>query len=225
MITITKRLDAISALKSLNPSEPINYRRQFRGLSNINGGVVRCRPSSASSASSGVGLITISTPSLRESSMVCKACEHYGTRNEGSFPAGYFMYSGQQATLLSCMATIEELGTKRGLACILAWPCVQNSVIAACAYDSITDKHYCCGGSAQGTCRISSPECLGADGGPSSTQQRCTAGDSDWCCLKDTESCTSRIGKWRLLQLCATGSNGLCERANQRMHCNTAGYD
>jgi hypothetical protein len=107
----------------------------------------------------------------------------------------------------------------------LAWPCVQNSVIAACAYDSITDKHYCCGGSAQGTCRISSPECLGADGGPSSTQQRCTAGDSDWCCLKDTESCTSRIGKWHLLKLCATGSNGFCERANQRMHCNTAGHD
>jgi hypothetical protein len=35
----------------------------------------------------------------------------------------------------------------------LAWPCVQNSVIAACAYDSITDKHYCCGGAHQATCR------------------------------------------------------------------------
>jgi hypothetical protein len=84
----------------------------------------------------------------------------------------------------------------------LAWPCVQNSVAAACAYDSIIDKHYCCGGAAQGTCRISSPDCLGADGGHSSTQQRCTADDSNWCCLKYTESCTSRISERHSLQLC-----------------------
>lgn len=76
----------------------------------------------------------------------------------------------------------------------LAWPCVQNSVLAACAYDSLTDKHYCCGGAAQGSCRISSADCLGSDGGPSSTQQLCTSGSSSWCCLKETESCTTRTG-------------------------------
>jgi hypothetical protein len=106
----------------------------------------------------------------------------------------------------------------------LAWPCVQNSVAAVCAYDSITDKHYCCGGAAQGTCRISSPDCLGADGGHSSTQQRCTADDSNWCCLKDTESCTCRIGKRHLLQLCKKIQHAF-ERANQRMHCNTTGHN
>lgn len=96
----------------------------------------------------------------------------------------------------------------------LAWPCVQNSVLAACAYDSIADKHYCCGGAAQGTCRINNPECLGADGGPSSTQQRCTAGDSSWCCLKDTESCTTRVGKnfgGSCIQARRERSNILCQ--------------
>jgi hypothetical protein len=107
----------------------------------------------------------------------------------------------------------------------LAWPCVQNSVIAACAYDSITDKHYCCGGADQATCRISSPDCLGADGGPSSTQQRCTAGDSNWCCLKDTESCTSRIGKRQLVAVLLKDLTGFVKRANQRMHRNTAGHN
>lgn len=78
----------------------------------------------------------------------------------------------------------------------LAWPCVADSVLAACAYDSVTDNHYCCGGAAQGSCRISSPQCLGEDGGPSSTQQRCTAGDAEWCCLKETQMCTPRIGRY-----------------------------
>jgi hypothetical protein len=59
--------------------------------------------------------------------MVCKACENYKMRNEGIFPVGYFMYLRQQANLLSCMATIEGLGTKRGLACILAKGYVQMS--------------------------------------------------------------------------------------------------
>ncbi|KAF2173067.1 hypothetical protein M409DRAFT_17016 [Zasmidium cellare ATCC 36951] len=89
----------------------------------------------------------------------------------------------------------EFFFTANGTCPGLAWGCVADGVLAACAYDSTVDKNYCCGGAAQGTCRVSAPDCLGGDGGPSSTQQLCSVGDTNWCCLKDTEACTPKQGQ------------------------------
>ncbi|KAK4506887.1 hypothetical protein PRZ48_000620 [Zasmidium cellare] len=89
----------------------------------------------------------------------------------------------------------EFFFTANGTCPGLAWDCAAGGMLAACAYDSTVDKTYCCGGAAQGTCRINSPDCLGSDGGPSSTQQLCSVGDTNWCCLKDAEVCTPKQGQ------------------------------
>jgi hypothetical protein len=113
-------LTTISASKSRNTPVLINSRTKFCDSSNMDRRSFCYRSLSASAASSGVGLATILTSSLREYSMVCKACEHFGTRDEGVYSPGHFVCSRQQVILPSCMVTVEGRGTKRGLACMLA---------------------------------------------------------------------------------------------------------
>ena len=65
-----------------------------------------------------------------------------------------------------------------------------------CAYDSVSDKYYCCSGENYDICRAFAPACRGTNGAPSSSQQLCTTGDASWCCLGQAqERCTSRTGK------------------------------
>jgi hypothetical protein len=66
----------------------------------------------------------------------------------------------------------------------------------ACAYDSVTDRHYCCSGSSYNVCRTSPDQCGGSDGNASSSQQSCESGSTSWCCRSDSfERCTVRTGR------------------------------
>jgi hypothetical protein len=66
----------------------------------------------------------------------------------------------------------------------------------ACAYDSVTERYYCCSGSSYNVCRTSLDECGGSDGNASSSQLSCESGSASWCCRSDSfERCTVRTGR------------------------------
>jgi hypothetical protein len=66
---------------------------------------------------------------------------------------------------------------------------------AICAVDSLTSKEYCCEPGSDELCIVSSSKCAGeGTNQPSSSQQGCSSGVNQFCCLKDLERCTQKFG-------------------------------
>ena len=67
-----------------------------------------------------------------------------------------------------------------------------------CAHDFILERYYCCGGEQSNVCWTEPVDCDGENGGPSSSQQKCTDVGYNWCCLA-SEACTQQTGVLLLL--------------------------
>jgi hypothetical protein len=102
-----------------------------------------------------------------------------------------------QVAALATLATAEYTQfhfTPNGSCSDIYFDC--SPPLNACAYDSVTDRHYCCSGSSYNVCRTSPDECGGSDGNASSSQRSCESGSASWCCRSDSfERCTVRTGR------------------------------